>query len=274
MAHNFDAERFIIKFIGAFDIPSDFGGKSDPFLQAYISEHVVQFDAENRKYFKLQRISSVVTTPKRLDCTSVIWNCYRDFKMTPPIDSTLIIDIYTSNDVADDRLLGSVSIPVKVFNDEAPKIFNFVTAKVKLVIRSWWHSITVLFFVDVSSQGVQKQKYPNFSITLSRAFIAVPPPHTKTFFLIRHGESKWNLAQSKINIAGMMDRDHALTEEGIKQAEELNQKWKEQQHLDESKPKAVPGPLDNVISFLEPEDEPNFATGSKYIPSTLQRRKQ
>lgn len=112
---------------------------------------------------------------------------------------------------------------------------------------------------------MQKQKYPNFSITLSRAFIAAPPPHTKTFFLIRHGESKWNLAQSKINIAGMMDRDHSLTEEGIKQAEELNQKWKEQQHVEESKPKALPGPLDNVISFLEPEDEPNFATGSKYI---------
>ena len=52
------------------------------------------------------------------------------------------------------------------------------------------------------------------------------PPHRKTFFLIRHGESKWNEAQSKINIGGMiLDRDHGLTEQGMKQAAELNQRW-------------------------------------------------
>jgi hypothetical protein len=120
-------DRFIIKFIGAFDIPSDFGGlKSDPFLQAYISEHVVQLDQENRKFFKLQRISNIVHTPKRLDCTSVIWNCYRDFKMNPPSESVLTIEMYDANDVTDDKLLGKLDIPVKVFDDEAPKIFNFV----------------------------------------------------------------------------------------------------------------------------------------------------
>jgi hypothetical protein len=66
----------------------------------------------------------------------------------------------------------------------------------------------------------------------------------KTFFILRHGESKWNEAQSKINISGMLDRDHALTEEGIefvivlviifqfysflglKQAAELNLRWR------------------------------------------------
>ena len=76
------------------------------------------------------------------------------------------------------------------------------------------------------------------------------PPLIKTFFLIRHGESKWNEAQSKINISGMvLDRDHALTEDGkkrslvnltalslsdtinsffvgIMQATELNAKWR------------------------------------------------
>jgi broad specificity phosphatase PhoE len=47
-------------------------------------------------------------------------------------------------------------------------------------------------------------------------------------FLIRHGESKWNEAQAKINITGMLDRDHALTELGIAQAEELNKRWKKE----------------------------------------------
>ncbi len=45
--------------------------------------------------------------------------------------------------------------------------------------------------------------------------------------MIRHGESKWNEAQSKINITGMLDRDHALTEKGVEQAKELNDRWRE-----------------------------------------------
>lgn len=52
------------------------------------------------------------------------------------------------------------------------------------------------------------------------------PPKRKTFFLIRHGESKWNEAQSKINIAGMLDRDHPLTDLGISQAQSLNERWR------------------------------------------------
>lgn len=123
-------ERFIIKFIGAYDIPLDYGSKSDPFLCAYIQEHVVQYDADNRKFFKLQRISPVVQTPKRTDCANVIWNCYRDFKMTPPADSILTIEIYHGGDLSDSKMLGKVDIPVKVFTDEAPKIFNFVSTKV------------------------------------------------------------------------------------------------------------------------------------------------
>lgn len=44
--------------------------------------------------------------------------------------------------------------------------------------------------------------------------------------MVRHGQSKWNLAQSRINIAGMLDRDHALTELGIQQAQQLNNRWR------------------------------------------------
>lgn len=169
-----EPERFIIKFIGACDIPSDFGGKSDPFLQAYISEHVVHFDQENRKYFKLQRISNVITTPKRLDCSSVIWNCYRDFKINPPVDSVLIIDIYTSNDVADDRILGTVSIPVKVFSDEAPKIFNFVAGKVCDDFSALFAAFLILyrhkFYIGSSKAEVSKF----FNHTLSGIHVICP----------------------------------------------------------------------------------------------------
>ena len=44
--------------------------------------------------------------------------------------------------------------------------------------------------------------------------------------MIRHGESKWNEAQEKIHIAGMLNKDHPLTEDGINQALTLNARWK------------------------------------------------
>jgi hypothetical protein len=69
-------------------------------------------------------------------------------------------------------------------------------------------------------------KNPNFSVTLRRVFSTTPAPVYRTFFLIRHGESKWNEAQSKINITGMLDRDHPLTEDGINQACALNARWR------------------------------------------------
>lgn len=70
-------------------------------------------------------------------------------------------------------------------------------------------------------------KNPDFAITLRRTFTNTTPPLYRTFFIIRHGQSKWNRAMARISIAGMLDRDHALTTEGIKQAMELNSRWRE-----------------------------------------------
>ena len=69
-----------------------------------------------------------------------------------------------------------------------------------------------------------------FTISLRRVFVNRPPPMQKTIFLVRHGESKWNKAQAKVNIGGLFNFDHALTEEGISQAVELNEKWKCMEH--------------------------------------------
>merc|ERR1711871_1158165 len=51
-------------------------------------------------------------------------------------------------------------------------------------------------------------------------------PVEKTFFLIRHGESKWNEAQGKGNVVGMiMHHDPPLNVEGIEQALTFNNTW-------------------------------------------------
>jgi hypothetical protein len=84
----------------------------------------------------------------------------------------------------------------------------------------------VLFLFFFIQTGFDK-KNPDFAVTLRRAFINTPPPLYRTFFLIRHGQSKWNRAMSRINITGMLDKDHSLTSEGINQACRLNAKWVE-----------------------------------------------
>ena len=79
-----------------------------------------------------------------------------------------------------------------------------------------------------SVQSGLQGKNPDFAVTVRRAFINKPPPLYRTFFIIRHGQSKWNRAMSRINITGMLDRDHALTTEGIKQALTLNARWRQE----------------------------------------------
>lgn len=47
-------------------------------------------------------------------------------------------------------------------------------------------------------------------------------PTEKTFFLVRHGESMWNQAQTDRDLVGMMSqKDHPLNETGVAQAEAL-----------------------------------------------------
>jgi hypothetical protein len=70
-------------------------------------------------------------------------------------------------------------------------------------------------------------KNPELAVTVRRVFTHRPPPVYRTFFLLRHGQSKWNRAMARISLAGMLDRDHALTLEGIQQAIDLNSRWRE-----------------------------------------------
>lgn len=119
--------RFVVEFISATDIPwFENRVKSDPSIQAYISTHVEKQDSNNRPVFHLQRAGNTITTPRRLDCTSVIWHCYRDFNTKPTAESILTIEIYHQGS----HLLGKVDIPTRVLSHENPMTFPFYTAKV------------------------------------------------------------------------------------------------------------------------------------------------
>lgn len=222
------ANQFVIEFISATDIPLlENRSKCDPYIQAYISSHVGKMENGNRMKFQLERVSNLVQTPRRLDCTSVVWHSYRDFNVVPATESILTIELYHAGKT--DLLLGKIDIPTKNLVDESPTKYPLSAVKVRqhrrrtvlcimyeFLTASWYH---------LMQHGVQG-KNGDFSVTLRRVFISSPAPMYRTFFLIRHGESKWNEAQAKINITGMLDKDHSLTGDGINQACMLNARWK------------------------------------------------
>ncbi len=130
-------QRFVIKFINAIDIPAanDFRSKVDPFLRAHICMHQSHTTKDNRTIFKLKRISEYVTTPRRSDCNSAIWNAYRDFRMTPPTESILTVEcLQTISDPNKPHLmLGKVDIPIASLSDDSVKTFYFVPFKVSFL---------------------------------------------------------------------------------------------------------------------------------------------
>ena len=126
--------RFVVKFISATDIPpADFRSKCDPYIKSYISKHDDnEIDSEGRKVYRLKKASGNVYTPKRLDCKSAIWNCYRDFRMFPPEGAILTVELYhaTSDSSKPDSLLGKIDIPIAQLIDETPKTFFLVNYRV------------------------------------------------------------------------------------------------------------------------------------------------
>ena len=125
-------ESFIIEFISANDIPLfDSKSRSSPYITAYISSSIVRINSlkesnDNIQGIKLPNIGVVVgvnrtsvssshslpsssssspsrqigqigcliQTPKRIDCTTAVWNCYRDFHIQPPLDSLLTVELH------------------------------------------------------------------------------------------------------------------------------------------------------------------------------------
>ena len=217
---------YILEFVNVTDIPYiDNKVKSDPYLQAFIGFPVG--DGDNIRY---QKAGSTVRTPVRFDCTSVVWNCFRDMNVNPIQGSILSIELYHHHRDThkSDHLLGTVDIPLSGLADEEPVTFPMINFKVSIcvftsVTTTRSNMCTITWYQKSGLEG----KNPDFAVTVRRCFIDQPPPLYRTFYLIRHGQSKWNRAMARINITGLLDRDHALTGEGIQEALALNAKWRD-----------------------------------------------
>lgn len=130
--------RFIVQFIEAFDIPKTDFRSCDPYLRAFVWQHVAHTLKDSIKIHKPECISEIVTTLRKVDCTSdapVIWNNYRDFRVNPPEGSVLTVEIYhaTTDSVRPDSdiLLGKVDIPIATLRTSTPSSHHFIPVRVR-----------------------------------------------------------------------------------------------------------------------------------------------
>jgi hypothetical protein len=130
----YEKGRYVINFISATDIPPpEYRKNSCPYLRAYISSYVSETDNEQGTQFKLKRISDLVCTPRRIDCQSVVWNSFRDFRIKPPTDAIMTLEILhsTYDPTKPDSLLGKADIPINRLVDESPVTIPLICFKVR-----------------------------------------------------------------------------------------------------------------------------------------------
>ena len=138
--------RFVLNFISATDIPTlDFQlTNSDLYLKAYISIPSIQPDGSTLT----NRISDTVQTPRRTNCTTTIWNCYRDLRYDPPPDSLLTIELYDCNrEKIEKDPIGSANIPIDIFSDDFPHSFLFIFHKVALLLLLTMHKLLYILML-------------------------------------------------------------------------------------------------------------------------------
>lgn len=124
-------DNFIIHFNNVSNIPaSEFTSECWPYIRAYIGIPEEDIDHDD---FSIRRLSAVIKTPVKADHAdrSAIWHCYRDFRMRPPVDSFLIIEIVNAKyEGGDSEVLGRTFIPVGDLVDEDFHTYMMTCSKV------------------------------------------------------------------------------------------------------------------------------------------------
>jgi len=219
-----DGGWFVVQFMCLRNIPcitSSFGVKSteaSPQIVAFLSiDGVNEGGGEviHRAGGRcLTKISSRVTTPRRTHPPSecAVFQSYRNFGIFPPARGYLSVEVYHGGQSSSSQLLGYVDIPIDSELCEEGVIKSFE-------LSSSHEEKT--FSGGGKSEG-------GFAVSLQRLFLNSSPPRHKVFFIVRHGESYWNKAQSGLDIGGMLlDRDHPLTDSGIRQGQHTNERWRQ-----------------------------------------------
>lgn len=133
--------NFVINFVALVDLPSPVEfeslkpkvSKLEPFIRSYIA-------FKNGR--SLTIISEIIFTQKKYDGQSyVIFNTYRDFLISPPLEASLIVEIYHQH-CSPNTLLGCGEIPISSLEDDNRRYFPLAVNKV------WLFQIMLVFMID------------------------------------------------------------------------------------------------------------------------------
>lgn len=128
--------RFIINFVSAENIPTCDNfiatNSCDPYLKAYLcTQETTSNGSTEEDNAQYTRISEIVVTPKRSNCTNPIWNTYRDFHKDPPAGSFLRVELFDANrEKVDKDPLATITVDTEYFADELPKNLLFMVIPV------------------------------------------------------------------------------------------------------------------------------------------------
>ena len=176
--------------------------------------------------------SGEFVTQVRKDTLNPTWNTYAAFPIQPLPDDVVFVTILDHDDLTRDDYIGHLEIPVNELQKfSVAKPCDFVlTMKTHIKPTNINEPSTVSLGVMQNSECCNPQRGKNESFSVE-----------KEFWLIRHGESKWNEATEQHSVGGLMGNDHPLNSTGIDQALNFHNVWTTKNNTNETMTDAEQG---------------------------------
>ena len=242
-----DKGEFVVHLLAASNVPNmDVGSLSD----CYCLLQIVKTKGSKPKEKPIP-LSAVYRSTVRRDTLHPTWNSFAVFPIIPDEKDYLWVRLLDHDDFSRDDAIGETFIPIKNLRTRAIKSHEFafarqasskfsggasseqiiptVSSEEKLQIlrkktESFQNGFTYPLEMLTSQPAPDKSK-PTVVKLVALSEEETQKACTKDFFLIRHGESKWNKAQKDKNIGAMLAYDHPLDAAGVTQARALRQLW-------------------------------------------------
>lgn len=228
--------HFIVDWISATGVPrmDSFDSNSDPFLKTWLEDALGLMISPQK-----------IQSQSRRSTTAPVWHSIRDYGYLPQPDDVLVAELWDKDSFSADDLIGTVRIPVSKISTEGTALIE-----------------TFELTSDAKECMVEQDgKLQPCQVMLKR--FPAPQRTELTFFVIRHGESKWNEAMAEKAVGAMCDTDHELNIVGINQAIEFNKRWKE------SQPENFPPPLSDHIQMFREADQAIASPLSRAVQTAL-----
>lgn len=179
----------VVHFLSASDVPrADIDSESDPYIVAYVISKTGNSD---------EVISNKIKTLRRTSTRSPVWNSYQHFffPKSKAANAWLKCEIWDADYFTSDDKIATLEISLNELGSGKD--------------------------IEKEFTNLQYEKGTAHPKLILRQQIFTSLPRQKIFFIIRHGESKWNEAEAHHDVAGLIHHDHSLTKLGIEQAANL-----------------------------------------------------